>query len=138
MEYIGSTTHVWTNSCLGYNCASQYCLFKLHPKGQYGVGMIVTAALLVPVYNVNTLMGAVVALGIFSKHYLTNVYEMHLGFEGGHGTAAGVRSSFISLGYPAGAELTLCAATIGLISGLLFGTMVINWVILLLNYSTAF
>eukprot|EP00039_Didymoeca_costata_P009129 m.120851 g.120851 ORF g.120851 m.120851 type:complete len:539 (-) comp14373_c0_seq1:1673-3289(-) len=81
--------------------------------GQYGVGMIVTAALLVPVYNVNTLMGAVVALG----------------FEGGHGTAAGVRSSFISLGYPAGAELTLCAATIGLISGLLFGTMVINWAV---------
>jgi len=44
-----------------------------------------------------------------------------LGFEGGHGTAAGVKGTFVQLGYPEGANLTLCAATIGLLSGVLFG-----------------
>lgn len=46
---------------------------------------------------------------------------------GGHGTAAGVQASFINLDYAEGAELTLCSATIGLLSGVVFGTLFINW-----------
>lgn len=35
-----------------------------------------------------------------------------LGFEGGHGTAAGLRQTFIDLGYPEGADLALFTASV--------------------------
>lgn len=48
---------------------------------------------------------------------------MALGFEGGHGTAAGIKATFDQLGYPEGGNLALCSATVGLISGVLLGML---------------
>ena len=42
---------------------------------------------------------------------------------------AGLRNTFVELGYPEGANLALCAATIGLLSGVIFGTLAINWAV---------
>ena len=71
-----------------------------------------TTLVLKPAFNVSELIGPVVALG----------------FEGGHGTAAGVATSFDTLGFPEGKQLTLCSATIGLLSGVVFGTLAVKWV----------
>jgi ESS family glutamate:Na+ symporter len=79
--------------------------------GQYAIPLFLTVFLLKPVFGVNDLFAAVVALG----------------FEGGHGTAAGIGSTFEALDYEEGAQLTLCAATIGLLSGVVFGTLAIKW-----------
>eukprot|EP00730_Choanoeca_flexa_P002000 TRINITY_DN10874_c0_g1_i10.p1 TRINITY_DN10874_c0_g1~~TRINITY_DN10874_c0_g1_i10.p1 ORF type:complete len:308 (+),score=11.13 TRINITY_DN10874_c0_g1_i10:78-1001(+) len=78
--------------------------------GQYAIPALATAVILIPALDTNKLIAPVVALG----------------FEGGHGTAAGIKASFVKLEYPAGGDLALCAATIGLISGVLLGTFVIN------------
>ena len=71
-----------------------------------------------------------------------------LGFEGGHGTAAGIKASFVQLGFPEGrvnlkgtslsktaifdsflgGDLALFAATIGLVSGVLFGNTLLNMI----------
>lgn len=47
----------------------------------------------------------------------------------GHGTAAALRDTFDENDYPQGSALSLCAATIGLLSGLLYGTLLINWAV---------
>lgn len=77
-----------------------------------------TTLVLKPAFNVSELIGPVVALG----------------FEGGHGTAAGVATSFDTLGFPEGKQLTLCSATIGLLSGVVFGTLAVKWVRCLIFY----
>eukprot|EP00040_Diaphanoeca_grandis_P008846 m.46604 g.46604 ORF g.46604 m.46604 type:complete len:504 (+) comp20292_c1_seq1:233-1744(+) len=83
--------------------------------GQYAIPMLIVGALFSreDVFGSNPLLGAVVALG----------------FEGGHGTAAAVSDTFDRLGYPEGKDLALCAATIGLLSGLLYGTVLMNWAV---------
>ena len=82
--------------------------------GQYAMPMLLTGAVLAPSGLVdNALLGVTVPLG----------------FEGGHGTAAGLRQTFVDLEYPEGADLALCAATVGLLSGVIFGTVAINWAI---------
>ena len=81
--------------------------------GQYALPLLVTATILKPAFGVNELIAPVVALG----------------FEGGHGTAVGVKASFDALGYAEGAQLTLCSATIGLLSGVIFGTIAVKWAV---------
>lgn len=81
--------------------------------GQYALPLLVTAAILKPAFGVNELIAPVVALG----------------FEGGHGTAVGVKASFDTLGYSEGAQLTLCSATVGLLSGVIFGTLAVKWAV---------
>ncbi|EDQ87910.1 uncharacterized protein MONBRDRAFT_26972 [Monosiga brevicollis MX1] len=78
--------------------------------GQYAIPALLTAVLLEPALGSNVLVAPVVALG----------------FEGGHGTAAGIKQSFVSLGFSSGGDLALCAATVGLVSGICFGTLLVN------------
>eukprot|EP00043_Microstomoeca_roanoka_P012087 m.116065 g.116065 ORF g.116065 m.116065 type:complete len:514 (-) comp15387_c0_seq2:1114-2655(-) len=91
----------------------QFMYGQILAWGQYAVPALITAAFLIPVLDANPLIAPVVALG----------------FEGGHGTAAGIKATFTSLGYAQGGDLALFAATIGLISGVLFGTFLVNWAI---------
>ncbi len=79
--------------------------------GQYVVGITLGLLVLGPVFGMNPLAGALIEIA----------------FEGGHGTAAGMAGSFRELGFPEGADLALALATVGLVSGVLLGTVLINW-----------
>jgi len=50
-----------------------------------------------------------------------------VGFEGGHGTAAGLGDTFAELGFPEGQDLALGLATVGVVSGVVVGIALINW-----------
>lgn len=79
--------------------------------GQYVVGLLLAIAVLVPVYNLPPIAACLIEIA----------------FEGGHGTAAGMAPTFEKLGFPAGADLSLALATVGLVSGVVCGTVLINW-----------
>lgn len=78
--------------------------------GQYVVGLTLALLVLVPIFNMNPMVGALIEIG----------------FEGGHGTAAGMADTFSELGFEEGADLALGLATIGIVSGILIGTVMIN------------
>ncbi|CAK6692388.1 sodium:glutamate symporter [Synechococcus sp. CBW1107] len=73
--------------------------------GQYVLGIALTGLVLVPVYNMSPLAGALIEIS----------------FEGGHGTAAGLGSLFQELGFSEGADLALGLATVGMAAGLVSG-----------------
>ena len=50
-----------------------------------------------------------------------------VGFEGGHGTAAGLASTFDKNGWEAGKDFALASATAGILSAVIFGMVMINW-----------
>ncbi len=79
--------------------------------GQYVVGLALVIFLLTPIWGTTSLMGALIEIG----------------FEGGHGTAAGLASTFEELGFEDGADLALGLATVGVVAGVLLGTAMINW-----------
>lgn len=79
--------------------------------GQYVIGMLLAVLILVPVFGLPPMSGALIEIG----------------FEGGHGTAAGMAGTFEELGFAAGLDLTLGLATVGLLSGIIMGIILINW-----------
>jgi glutamate:Na+ symporter, ESS family len=79
--------------------------------GQYVVGITLGVLVLTPIFGMSPLAGALIEIS----------------FEGGHGTAAGMAETFRTLGFPEGADLALGLATVGLVSGVLLGTILINW-----------
>ncbi|WP_111412176.1 sodium/glutamate symporter [Billgrantia lactosivorans] len=78
--------------------------------GQYVVGLTLALLVLAPVFGMNPMAGALIEIG----------------FEGGHGTAAGMAGTFEDLGFEEGADLALGLATVGIVSGVLIGTLMIN------------
>ena len=52
---------------------------------------------------------------------------IEIGFEGGHGTAAGMRDVMTRLGFSEGADLAVGVATVGLVGGIIVGIALINW-----------
>jgi ESS family glutamate:Na+ symporter len=52
-----------------------------------------------------------------------------VGFEGGHGTAAGMGPVFAERGWEAGTDLALSSATFGILSAIVVGTGLINWAV---------
>ena len=79
--------------------------------GQYVFGLLVTMAILVPVFQTNAMAGALIEIA----------------FEGGHGTSAGLADTFRELGFSEGADLAMGLATVGVVSGVIFGVVLINW-----------
>ena len=79
--------------------------------GQYIVGVGLVMVLLGPLFGVNAMFGGVIAVG----------------FEGGHGTAAGMGPTFADYGWPAGKDLGLASATAGIMGAVIFGMILINW-----------
>jgi ESS family glutamate:Na+ symporter len=79
--------------------------------GQYVVGISLTMLVLTPVFGLDPLAGALLEIGL----------------EGGHGTAAGLATTFETFGFPEGTDLALGLATIGLVGGVLVGTVIVNW-----------
>ncbi len=81
--------------------------------GQYVVGLTLALFLLTPLFGISPMSGALIEIG----------------FEGGHGTAAGLGDTFRSLGFEDGADLALGLATVGVVMGVLLGTALINWAV---------
>jgi glutamate:Na+ symporter, ESS family len=73
--------------------------------GQYVIGIALTALILVPVFSMSPLSGALIEIS----------------FEGGPGTAAGLEPLFGELGFSDGADLALGLATVGFVAGLATG-----------------
>lgn len=79
--------------------------------GQYVFGILITLLVLVPLFDANPLSGALIEIA----------------FEGGHGTAAGLGDTFSDLGFAEGTDLALGLATVGVVSGVIIGVILINW-----------
>lgn len=79
--------------------------------GQYVIGMLLTVLVLTPFFGMNPLSGALIEIA----------------FVGGHGTAAGLSNTFNDLGFPEGADLALGLATIGVLTGVIVGIFLINY-----------
>lgn len=81
--------------------------------GQYVFGILVTMLILTPFFGVPPMAGALIEIA----------------FEGGHGTAAGMAGTFEKLGFEEGYDLALGLATVGLLSGVVAGIILINWAV---------
>lgn len=80
-------------------------------SGQYVVGLLLAALVLVPAFAASPMTGALIEIG----------------FEGGHGTAAGMRGVMEDLGFGEGADLAVGLATVGIVGGIIVGIALINW-----------
>lgn len=87
----------------------QIVLSQTFAWGQYVIGSLLAIFLLVPVFNMSPLSAALIEIS----------------FEGGHGTAAGLGPLFDELGFSEGADLALGIATLGLISGIITGVVMV-------------
>jgi glutamate:Na+ symporter, ESS family len=79
--------------------------------GQYTFGILLAIFVLAPFFDLPPFLGALIEIS----------------FEGGHGTAAGMAATFAEFGFADGADLAMGLATIGVVSGVLLGTILINW-----------
>ncbi len=89
----------------------QLTLAQIVVWGQFVVGIGLAGFLLAPMFNVPEAFG--------------NLLEM--GFEGGHGTVGGMRDNFVMHGWEDGVALGITVATIGMISGIVIGMVLVNW-----------
>ncbi len=104
-EHIPNPKDIWRKT------APQVAFGQAIAWGQYVLGIIVTLVILIPLFKVNPIAGALIEIG----------------FEGGHGTAGGMADTFTELGFAEGGDLALGLATVGIISGILFGTALAHW-----------
>lgn len=79
--------------------------------GQYVVGLLLALLILAPLFGANPMVGALIEIA----------------FQGGHGTSAGLADTFVDLGFSEGADLAVGLATVGVVSGVIFGVLIINW-----------
>jgi len=78
--------------------------------GQYVIGLLLTLLVLTPFFGMNPLAGALIEIS----------------FVGGHGTAAGLKDTFDTLGFSEGTDLALGLATVGILVGVIVGIFIIN------------
>lgn len=98
---------VWKRS------ASQLAYGQIVAWGQYVVGIGMVAFLLGPIFKLPALFAGILPVG----------------FEGGHGTAAGMGPVFEQLGWAAGKDFALASATCGILSAIIIGIILINWAV---------
>lgn len=104
-EIIPGLGDIWRKA------SPQVALGQIFAWGQYVVGLLLALLVLTPVFGMNPLAGTLIEVT----------------FEGGHGTAAGMAETFRELGFEAGADLALALATVGIVSGVIAGTWLIDW-----------
>ncbi len=88
----------------------QLCFGVVMGMGQYFIALLVTVLLLTPLFGVPHIFACIVEIG----------------FSGGHGTAAGMKQVFETMGFEAGAALSQMSATVGIITSVIFGIILIN------------
>ncbi len=81
--------------------------------GQYVVGIGVAILVLKPLFSVPGFFGTLIPVG----------------FEGGHGTAAGLGKTFETLNWSQGLDFALASATAGIVSAIIVGMILINWAV---------
>lgn len=79
--------------------------------GQYVVGLTLALVVLTPVFGLPYASGALIEIG----------------FEGGHGTAAGLTEVFSTFDFEDGLDLALGLSTIGVIGAVVIGMALVNW-----------
>ena len=104
-EHIPNPKEIWRKT------APQVAFGQTLAWGQYVLGIIVTLLILTPLFGANPISGALIEIG----------------FEGGHGTAGGMADTLTDLGFAEGGDLALGLATVGIVSGILFGTALAHW-----------
>ena len=104
-EHIPNPKDIWRKT------APQVAFGQTLAWGQYVLGIIVTLLILTPLFGANPITGALIEIG----------------FEGGHGTAGGMADTLTGLGFAEGGDLALGLATVGIVSGILFGTGLAHW-----------
>lgn len=93
----------------GGQCVWSYLATSL----QYAIPCLLSALIFTPLFGVNPLFSSVVEQG----------------WAGGHGTAGGMKVVFDSLGYADGPSLGITSATVGLLFGVIGGTILINYAV---------
>lgn len=78
--------------------------------GQYIIGILLTLLVLGPFFGAPAMTGALIEIG----------------FEGGHGTAAGLAPTFTALGWSDGTGITLGLATISILAAIISCLIIIN------------
>jgi len=101
---IPSVRKIWNSG--GF----QLCFGVVAGMGQYLIALLVTMLLLVPLFGAHPLMACIVEIG----------------FSGGHGTAAGMQDAFRGYGFEAGGDLALMSATVGIMTAVIVGMILIN------------
>jgi ESS family glutamate:Na+ symporter len=81
--------------------------------GQYAVGLGLVLLVLGRIFGIGDIFGVIIPVG----------------FEGGHGTAGGLKETFTHFNWKEGTDLCLASATIGIISAIIVGMVLINWAI---------
>jgi len=94
---------------LWQRAASQVAFGMVLGFGQYLVGGLALLLVLQPLLGTNPLMACLIEVG----------------FEGGHGTAAGMGPSFAELGLASGEALGLAMATVGVLAAVLIGSSLV-------------
>ncbi len=89
---------------------SQLCFGMVAGSGQYFFALLVTILILIPFFDVSPVFATI----------------LEIGFAGGHGTAAGMRTVFEQMGFPEGADLAQMSATVGIIIAVVGGIFYIN------------
>jgi ESS family glutamate:Na+ symporter len=103
--HIPSISIIWKKS------APQLAYGQIVAWGQYFTALLVVLFLLKPLFNIPEVFGVVLPVG----------------FEGGHGTAAGLKETFETFKWAEGTDFALASATMGVVSAILFGIILINW-----------
>ncbi len=94
-------------------CGPQLLYGQIVAWGQYVVGLGLSWLVLAPVFSTPPFWGIIIPLG----------------FEGGHGTTAALHFTFEALRWEQGADYSFAAATVGIISALVIGMILINWAV---------
>ncbi|MBU9722789.1 MULTISPECIES: sodium/glutamate symporter [Bacillaceae] len=89
----------------------QVAMGQMVSWGQYVIGLLLVIFILTPFFGVNPLAGALIEIS----------------FVGGHGTAAGLSGTFEELGFAEGVDLAIGLATVGILTGVIVGIILINW-----------
>jgi len=79
--------------------------------GQYFTALLFVLLLLKPLFNIPDIFGVILPVG----------------FEGGHGTAAGLKEAFETFNWPQGTDFGLASATMGVVFAIIVGIILINW-----------
>ncbi|ADC49938.1 sodium/glutamate symporter [Alkalihalophilus pseudofirmus OF4] len=79
--------------------------------GQYVIGITLALVVLTPLFGMNPAAGAL----------------LEISFVGGHGTAAGLSGTFSGVGFEEGRDLAIGLATVGVLTGVFLGILLINW-----------
>ncbi len=91
-------------------CGTQLAYGQVVAWGQYVVGVGLVIFLLGGLFGIPDVFGGVLPVG----------------FEGGHGTAAGLARTFDMLDWPAGKDFALASATGGILGAIVVGMVLVN------------